>query len=517
MQKLVAFACVAFLFSCAQQPTGYLQPPKVGVRHSGIISGTVDGADPSVLEIMFVTGYPPSACNGNSTCLQGCTDSATMKACTSGATCWCGSGGACTGELVGPKSVLTAGHCTDLAAGGELSGQGGPALKICSSGADLNNLFAGKATASGCNLGILVLFNNKCTTNDAMETCESALLKNGDYITADQAVNPSYTQGGSPDNDIGLIHLTNNLLANATGEPDILYINRTSLGAKCTDLGQIKFVGYGITSAGAMTSGVKYTVMHDAKVMDGYHLREGTVSGCTAAGSGGVTCQGDSGGPEFNSMGQIIGVTSLGDVNCSSFNQDTRVDPYAGWIDTTMMGWGDPKNGTFQTPDGGGANACDVCFNAAQNGTCMSQADACNNDQACIDYSNCLGGCKSGDATCVKNCQMTAGNTAVMELSGLFDCACYTACKTECASSCPAQMPDMGTGGGGGGGGGGGTGGDGTGGGGGGGVGGGGSGGNGSNGSSSSGCSYGGTTAPSLPFVVLFGLVLVGGVRRRRA
>ncbi|MGZ4680707.1 MAG: trypsin-like serine protease [Ilumatobacteraceae bacterium] len=494
----------------------YLQPPQVSVRHSGIINGTVDSADPSVLEIMYVTGYPASACGGNQSCLQGCTDTSTMKACTSGATCWCGMGGACTGELVGPKSVLTAGHCTDLTAGGELSGQGGPALKICSSGADLNNLFGQKATSNGCNLGVLVLFNNKCTTNDTMETCESSLLKNGDYIYADQAVNPSYTQGGSPDNDIGLIHLTNNLLANATGEPDILYINRTSLGAKCSDLGQIKFVGYGITSAGSMTSGVKYTVMHDTKVADGYHLRQGQVSGCTAAGSGGVTCQGDSGGPELNAKGEIIGVTSLGDVNCSSFNQDTRVDAYASWIDTTMMGWGDPKNGTFQTPDGGGANACDVCFNAAQNGACMNQADACNNDQACIDFSNCLGGCASGNTTCVNNCKTTAGATAVMELQAIFDCACTMACVSECASSCPAPSADMGGGGGGGGGG---TGGGGTG----GGVGGGGTGGDVNNGgaggqtSQSSGCSFGGTPAPSLPVVVLLGFVLVGGARRRRA
>src|SRR5581483_808780 len=221
MQKTVALTFVFALASCLNNNNGpYLSPPQVSVRHQSIIGGTLEnGADPAVVELLYITSYNVSSCT-NSTCKQSCRDTSTMAACTSGATCMCGSGGGCTGELIGPKSVLTAGHCTQLTAGGELSGSGGPTLKICSTPADLNNLFQGKTTASGCNLGILVLFNNKCMTNDTMETCESALIKSGDYIVADQAVNPGYTPNGNPDKDIGLLHLTNNLLANATGEPD---------------------------------------------------------------------------------------------------------------------------------------------------------------------------------------------------------------------------------------------------------------------------------------------------------
>src|SRR5262249_47629415 len=110
-------------------------------------------------------------------------------------------------------------------------------------------------------------------------------------------------------------------------------------------------------------------------------------------------------------------------------------------------GWGDPKNGTFQTPDGGGADLCQVCFNGSEqsSGACASQATACNNDQKCGDFFGCLDACAAGDTTCVKACETTAGTTAVSEYSALINCAC-TACATPCAASC--ATPDGGASGG---------------------------------------------------------------------
>src|SRR5262249_49802655 len=156
------------------------------------INGTVDTGDPSVLEIMYVLS---STCTGGN----------------------CGGTLSCTGELIGPQTVLTAGHCTDTSAGGEISGQGGPAIKMCTSAADINNIFQMKATSNGCNVAVLVLFNNQCTTNDNMETCEVNLIQAKSYIIADKLVNPSYSPGGNPDNDIGLVHMTAKTLASGAG------------------------------------------------------------------------------------------------------------------------------------------------------------------------------------------------------------------------------------------------------------------------------------------------------------
>lgn len=203
-------------------------PLRIGTAKSAIISGTLDSDDPAVVELFYIVGLSPSACDGGASCSQSCFDS-TGQSCTSGATCLCEVGATCTGELVGPRSVVTAGHCTDLAAGGTLSGPNGPALTLCTSPADVMALSAGTPPSSGCNVAAYAIFNNRCTSTDAMESCERALIQNGDYIIADAFVNPGYDAHTTPfpdssadtDNDIGLVRLSSSTLENGAAEPNL--------------------------------------------------------------------------------------------------------------------------------------------------------------------------------------------------------------------------------------------------------------------------------------------------------
>jgi hypothetical protein len=372
---LAALVLPALLpLACSSGATSDLDTSGIGTTRSDIIGGTLDAADKSVLEILYAASYPLSACNGDSTCLQGCLDATTGMPCTSGATCSCGSSATCTGSLIGPHTVVTAGHCTDFSAGGELTGAGRPALTLCSSASDVMAITAGQPTKSGCNLAIFVLFNNACTTNDAADSCETGLIGAGNYVIADSVTNPGYDGAVVPpytstnnDDDIGLIHLQSSTLHNGRAEPGILTFNRTGLGASCSDLGNLRFVGYGVTDptqGASAIAGVKYAVSRDARVKDSWHNEEdgmqtSPLSTCGPGSGQEPTCSGDSGGPSFNSGGVIVGVTSLGDPACIAYGQDTRIDAYASWIDGKMAGWGDPKNGTSAALDAGAdGNQC---------------------------------------------------------------------------------------------------------------------------------------------------------------
>jgi hypothetical protein len=376
MRDILVFApLVALSIACGPDPSRGDGPWGIGTTKSAIIGGTPDSDDPSVIELLYTVGLPPSACNAGSACSQTCADAAGQP-CTSGPTCLCGVSGKCTGELVGPQSVVTAGHCTDLTAGGTLSGAGGPALTLCTSPADVMALGSGTPPASGCNLDLFVLFNNMCTSTDTMSSCEKALIQYGDYIIGDKLVNPGYNATASQfpdssadtDNDIGLVHLTSTKLANGRAEPSLLVFNRTDLGPQCTDLGDLKYVGYGIidpSQGSNALSGRKYTVTHDAKVKDAWHIEaDGTqpdpLQNCGVGTAQEPICLGDSGGPSFDSAGHIVGISSLGDTNCATIGVSTRIDAYAAWIDTTMAGWGDPKNGSVVPMDSGATTGIDT-------------------------------------------------------------------------------------------------------------------------------------------------------------
>ncbi len=376
---LLAGLCAA---SCAAGSPG----GPTGEEGAPIIDGTLDAHDPAVLELFYVTTFPVAVCNGNQTCLQSCGTTTNGDACTSGADCVCGSADTCSGELIGPRTVVTAGHCTDLTAGGEISGAGGPALTLCQSVADAQAVVDGEATSDGCNLAAFVLFNNTCTTTDQDESCEAGLVEAGNYILGVDAVNPGYDGNVYPpytatnnDNDIGLVHLAATTLQNGGAEPPLLTFNRRALGAACTDLGSLRFVGYGITDpsqGSAALSGIKYSVQHDVKVKDTWHDEEdgptaSSLSTCGASTGDEPTCSGDSGGPSFDSEGVIVGITSLGDPSCVSYGEDVRIDAYQDWIDTTMTAWGNPLNGA-PGGDAGEGTGGSSAGESGQSGSCST-------------------------------------------------------------------------------------------------------------------------------------------------
>jgi uncharacterized protein (TIGR03382 family) len=369
-----------------------------------------------------------------------------------------------------------------LTAGGELSGfdpvshTPNPALTVCTNETDaLSMLTSGRPASGSCNLGILVIFNSNstnCTSNPNFG-CESNRVNAGDYIVADRAVNPGYTsnQAVAQDKDIGLLHLVSDHLSNGSVEPSLLTFNRAGLGASCGSLGNLRFVGYGITTpvtydtqgnpTNSPESGVKYNVSHQVKVKDPWHTEEdgpnATAWGATCGNGTGSepTCEGDSGGPAFNANGEIVAVTSLGDQNCSDYGQDTRVDFYASWIDSTMTAsnWGDPVNGsgtssttgtsttstsstsTSTGTTGTTGQTCQQCAATAETGVCATQTQACSSNSACVALSNCLNGCS--DQTCANTCA-TNNQAGVAAYQAFVNCIVNTACPTECGGSSSA-------------------------------------------------------------------------------
>ena len=184
----------------------------------------------------------------------------------------------CTGTLIAPRTVLTAGHClkeTGLTA------------------ADISVFFGNKVGGSGTSI-------------------KAAKWK----------AHPSYrlTSNGVPMNDVSVIVL-------AQDEPVAPMAWQSSPLPNLVGK-SVLMVGYGVTSAPKQTGdGTRRQVTQKIRDQDGTFIyRGGTKSG---------TCQGDSGGPTLldeNGKLTVVAVTSYGDETCVKLGGNTRVDPYASFI-----------------------------------------------------------------------------------------------------------------------------------------------------------------------------------------
>ncbi|HEX3764298.1 MAG TPA: trypsin-like serine protease [Kofleriaceae bacterium] len=198
----------------------------------------------------------------------------------------------CTGTLIAPTWVLTAGHCVD------------PAVVMLPS--------QDAVTAS-----TRVHFNTVDIVSDA-----------GTVIMASATFkNPLFDQSRLGSNDIGLIELSTPF--------DGVAPSPINLSATTAPIGTVAtIVGFGLTTEpGAQsegTTGIEYELRNRISVRcSDLHIGSDNNLLCFSQTDNKGTCSGDSGGPAFaiiNGKQTVVGVTSFGDPQCASYGADTRLD-----------------------------------------------------------------------------------------------------------------------------------------------------------------------------------------------
>lgn len=190
-----------------------------------------------------------------------------------------GIGKICTGELIAPKVVLTAGHCVIDAKSG--------------------TVFVGKSSAAA----------------DQIEKANVAKF----------LPHPNYKPKTGPFNDIGAI-----ILATPLTKATPLAVNRQPL-EKIAKVGtQVKMVGYGVTDRQKGDAGKKR--LGYAKITQ-IARNEFAVAGTATA------CGGDSGGPAFVRTAAgwlLVGTESRGDTACVKGTVKERVDAFLPFIDGAL-------------------------------------------------------------------------------------------------------------------------------------------------------------------------------------
>ena len=85
---------------------------------------------------------------------------------------------------------------------------------------------------------------------------------------------------------------------------------------------------------------------------------------------------------------------------------------------------------------------CTACASQAEEvgAACGALTTTCVNDPACITLAACVNDCAANDSTCQTACATTAGATAVGEYNAVTTCLCTpSACATQCGASCGAS------------------------------------------------------------------------------
>ncbi|HEY3355026.1 MAG TPA: trypsin-like serine protease [Polyangia bacterium] len=241
---VLGLVAAAALGACTM---GNKDAPQFTLTRRPIINGTVDTAHPSVVALVY---------QGEQFC---------------------------TGTVIAPRAILSAGHCLV-----EMASQT-PGFRA----ADCTIFFGTTVGGSGQELAV--------TTAHA---------------------HPQYgvRNDGAPINDVSVWNLAEDAPAPA------MAWQQTAMGDITGET--VTLVGYGVTNASSQTgNGTRRVTTNPVSSVDSMFIYYGD-------GHSG-TCQGDSGGPAFlGSAGSevLVGVCSFGDSTCVQEGANTRVDTYAAFI-----------------------------------------------------------------------------------------------------------------------------------------------------------------------------------------
>ena len=282
----------------------------------------------------------------------------------------------CTGTLITPTWVLTAGHCVD------------PAV-------------LGMASQAAVTAAMEVHFHTVDITNDqGVVAAASATFKD-----------PLFNQAHLGANDIGLVQL-------ATPVTDVTP-SPINLSAALAPPGTIvTIVGYGSTAhGGSGPVGVEFQLknrmsMSCPNVGAGIGLDSNLLCFSQADNKG--TCQGDSGGPAFAGIDGkqvVVGVTSFGDQQCAQFGAETRVD-----IEQTFLLTHIPELGCLGDADCPIHRMCFAHICMAQPFSANGIGTLCNTSADC-DSAECAVSSQDG-----KRCSITCSVNTSESCPDGFEC-----------------------------------------------------------------------------------------------
>ncbi len=213
-------------------------------------------------------------------------------------------------------------------------------------------------------------------------------------------------------------------------EPPVIPITTAAMDNMAAGT-NVTFVGYGVTESNQNNS-TRFFVDGQLAEVDPLTISYNQSNSGPYPNSGGP-CFGDSGGPAFldvPGVGETVaGITSYGDQNCTQFGVSGRTSAVEGWIADYITNGG-----------GGGGQTCDQCFQASTSsgGACIGSVNECLNDQACVDFINCINDCQT--QACVDTCVQQNPN-GVDGYVAILACVCDTGCNAECGNEPFCQDP----------------------------------------------------------------------------
>ncbi len=294
-----------------------------------------------------------------------------------------GSGGLCTGTVIGPYAVLTAKHCVFSESGGRYTAV--PTVEfLVVVGSDLNDRASIVDT-----FGVVEV---RTTPGSAIDTD----INNGD--------------------DLAVLLLTRNVGTPAYGlAPAVPAVGST-----------VTVVGYGRTRTGAADpadSGVKYRAAMNVSQASARLIETDGPA---------WTCQGDSGGPLFDASMRVAGITSfgLGAACTNPYSYFTATPRHAALL-ASALAYAPACTPATEVCNG----ADDDCDGTVDEG-CLELGAACTRDDQCGD-----GVCRviDGAQICTRDCDP---RTAIPRCPYDFYCR-ETGCGTgECVGGNPGAVAD---------------------------------------------------------------------------